>query len=51
MIQAINQIDGVDRQTVNVIGAFRKPNNVVDYSGNIVPLSALEECVSQHGLC
>ena len=47
MIQTLSQTVGLDRQTVIVLDALRKQRNVVDYSGDIVPASAVEECVSQ----
>ncbi|MCH7982129.1 MAG: DNA-binding protein [Proteobacteria bacterium] len=46
MIQTLSQTVGVDRQTVIVLDALRKQRNVADYSGDIVPTSAVEECVS-----
>lgn len=46
MIQTFSQTVGVDRQTVIVLDALRKQRNVADYSGDIVPASAVEECVS-----
>jgi hypothetical protein len=46
MIQTLSQTVGVDRQTVIVLDALRKQRNVADYSGDIVPASAVEECVS-----
>jgi len=46
MIQVLSQTVGVDRQTVIVLDALRKQRNVADYAGDIVPASAVEECVS-----
>lgn len=46
MIQTLSQTVGVDRQTTIVLDALRKQRNVADYSGDIVPASAVEECVS-----
>ncbi len=46
MIQTLSQTVGVDRQAVIVLDALRKQRNVADYSGDIVPASAVEECVS-----
>ncbi|MCO6412317.1 MAG: DNA-binding protein [Thiogranum sp.] len=46
MIQTLSQTVGLDRQTVIVLDALRKQRNVADYSGDIVPASAVEECVS-----
>ncbi|GMQ87742.1 MAG: hypothetical protein BMS9Abin08_0948 [Gammaproteobacteria bacterium] len=47
MIQTLGQTVGVDRQTVIVLDALRKQRNVADYAGDIVPASAVEECVSR----
>lgn len=44
MIQTLSQTIGVDKQTVIVLDALRKQRNVADYSGDIVPMSAVEEC-------
>lgn len=46
MIQTLSQTIGVDRQTVIVLDALRKQRNVADYSGDVVPMSAVEECLS-----
>jgi len=46
MIQTLSQTVGVERQTVIVLDALRKQRNVADYSGDIVPASAVEERVS-----
>lgn len=47
MIQALSQTIGLDRQTVIVLDALRKQRNVADYSGDLVPASAVNECVSR----
>lgn len=47
MIQVLNQTIGLNKQTVIVLDALRKQRNVADYSGDIVPDSAVDECVSQ----
>jgi len=47
MIQSLSQTIGVDRQRIIVLDALRKQRNVADYSGDIVPSSSVEECVSQ----
>lgn len=47
MIQVLSQTIGLDRQTVIVLDALRKQRNVADYSGDIVPSSAVDECVKQ----
>ncbi len=46
MIQTLSQTLGVNRQTVIVLDALRKQRNVADYSGDVVPMSAVEECLS-----
>lgn len=45
MIQTLRQTIGADSQTVIVLDALRKQRNVADYSGDIVPLSTVQECV------
>jgi uncharacterized protein (UPF0332 family) len=46
MIQTLSQTVGVDKETVIVLDALRKQRNVADYSGDIVPTSAVDECVT-----
>ena len=46
MIQTLNQTIGLDRRTVIVLDALRKQRNVADYSGDIIPKSAVDECIS-----
>ena len=45
MIQVLSKTIGLDKQTVIVLDALRKQRNVADYSGDIVPVSAVDECV------
>lgn len=45
MIQVLSQTIGLDKETVIVLDALRKQRNVADYSGDIVPASAVDECV------
>jgi hypothetical protein len=47
MIQLLSQTIGLDRETVIILDALRKQRNVADYSGDIVPESAVKECVAQ----
>lgn len=47
MIQTLSQTIGVDQHTIIVLDALRKQRNVADYSGDLVPMSAVEECLSQ----
>lgn len=46
MIQTLSQTIGLDRSTVIILDALRKQRNVADYSGGVVPASAVDECVS-----
>ncbi len=46
MIQVLHQTIGLDKQNVIVLDALRKQRNVSDYSGDIVPASAVKECIS-----
>lgn len=45
MIQVLRQTIDLDKETVIVLDALRKQRNVADYSGDIVPTSAVDECV------
>lgn len=45
MIQVLTQTIGLENQTMIVLDALRKQRNVADYSGDIVPASAVDECV------
>jgi len=47
MIQSLSKTMGVDNNTVILLDAMRKQRNVADYSGDIVPESAVKDCVSQ----
>lgn len=47
MIQTLNQTAGIDNQTVITLDALRKQRNVSDYSGDVIPESAVEECIKQ----
>ncbi|GAB4113589.1 MAG: DNA-binding protein [Gammaproteobacteria bacterium] len=46
MLQTLDQTIGIDKQTVIVLDALRKQRNVADYSGDSVPMSAVNECLS-----
>ena len=46
MIQTLGQTLGVNKQTVIVLDALRKQRNVADYSGDVVPMSAVQECLT-----
>lgn len=45
MIQVLSQTIGLNKKTVIVLDMLRKQRNVADYSGDIVPASAVDECV------
>jgi hypothetical protein len=47
MLQLLVKTAGVRRETVIVLDALRRQRNVVDYSGDLIPESAVIECVSQ----
>jgi len=47
MLQLLGKTAGVDHETVIVLDALRRQRNVVDYSGDLVPASAVSECVAQ----
>lgn len=42
----LDNLIGLDRQAVIVLDALRKQRNVADYSGDIVPDSAVTECLT-----
>jgi len=46
MIQVLSQTVELDKETVIVLDALRKQRNVADYSGDLVPESAVVECIS-----
>lgn len=47
MIQVLPQTMGTDNETVIVLDAMRKQRNIADYSGDIVPESAVKACIDQ----
>jgi len=47
MIQLLGKTAGIDSNTMIVLDALRKQRNVADYSGDIVPESAMMECIDQ----
>lgn len=47
MLQTLNQTIGLDKQTVILLDAMRKQRNVADYSGDLIPASAVTECLVQ----
>ena len=47
MIQVLSQTIGLDRESVIILDALRKQRKFADYSGDIVPASAVDECIKQ----
>lgn len=47
MIQSLGKTVGVDNDTVILLDALRKQRNVADYSGDVVPESAVKDCIAQ----
>lgn len=47
MIQLLALTLGTDSNTVILLDAMRKQRNVADYSGDIVPESAVKDCIAQ----
>ena len=47
MIQSLSQTMGVDGKTVMLLDSLRKQSNVIDYSGDIIPLSYVKVCIEQ----
>jgi len=45
MIQLLPTTLGTDNNTVILLDAMRKQRNVADYSGDVVPESAVKECI------
>jgi len=46
MIQTLPKTIGLDVDTVIILDTLRKQRHVADYSGDIVPESAMQECIS-----
>jgi len=46
MLQSLPQTVGLNTDTMIVLDALRKQRNVADYSGDIVPESAVTECIA-----
>ena len=47
MIQLLPQTLGTDKKTVIILDAMRKQRNIADYSGGIIPESAVVTCIAQ----
>ncbi len=47
MIQSLPLTIGIDSDTLIVLDTLRKQRNATDYSGDIVPESAMRECLSR----
>lgn len=47
MIQSLSKTLGIDSNTAILLDAMRKQRNVADYSGDIIPESAVKDCITQ----
>lgn len=47
LIQSLTKTIGIDNKTIIILDSMRKQRNVSDYSGDIVPESAVKDCVLQ----
>lgn len=47
MLQSLVQSVSLDKQSVILLDALRKQRNVADYSGDLVPASAVKACIEQ----
>ena len=47
ILQLLIKTAGIDRETLIVLDALRRQRNIVDYSGDLIPQSAVSECVAQ----
>ena len=47
MIQALPRTIGIDADTVIILDILRKQRIATDYSGDIVPESAMKECIAR----
>lgn len=45
MSQSLRKSIGIESETTVVLDALRKQRNVADYSGDIIPESAVKECI------
>lgn len=46
MIQTLGRTIGLDQDRIITLDALRKQRNVADYSGDVVPESAVEQCIA-----
>jgi len=47
MIQSLSKTLGIDSNTLILLDVMRKQRNVADYSGDIIPESAVKDCITQ----
>ena len=45
MIQSLPKTIGLDNETMVVLDALRKQRNIADYSGDLVAISVVEDCI------
>lgn len=46
-LQSLSKTIGMNQETSIVLDALRKQRNIADYSGDLVAISAVEECLRQ----
>jgi len=46
MIQTLGRTIGLDPDRIITLDALRKQRNVADYAGDVVPESAVEQCIA-----
>lgn|SRR5690606_19620271 len=47
MIQSLSLTIDLDSQSIILLDSLRKQRNVADYSGDIIPMSAVNTCINQ----
>jgi len=47
MLQTLPKTIGLDNDIVIMLDTLRKQRNIIDYSGDLIPPSAIEECINQ----
>lgn len=47
LIQSLPKTIGLSNDVVIVLDSLRKQRNIIDYSGDLIPPSAVEECINQ----
>lgn len=47
MLESLGETLGVDKKTLIILNTLRKQRNLADYSGERIPASAMNECITQ----